>query len=181
MSTTPYTEFMNRNFNESRPITAQWEITFKCNHLCDFCYNSPTGQKEMTTAEILAGLDKIADMGILYLILTGGEPMVRPDFWKILEGAVERGFATRIYTNGFLIDDEKAARLKALNPFELEISIHGARPETHDRLTGIPGSLARIITALEFLQKHRIKTNLKCPITRWNQDELRDVRAIGDR
>lgn len=181
MSETPYQTLMNRTFNESKPLTAQWEITFKCNHLCDFCYNSPSGQKELTTGEILSGLDKIADFGVLYLTLTGGEPMVRPDFWTICEGAKDRAFAIRIYTNGFLIDEARAARLREINPFEVEISIHGATPETHDRLTGIPGALDRVLAGLENLRKQRIKTNLKCPITRWNQEELRAIKAIGDR
>ena len=137
----PYNELIARNFNQARPMHAQWEITFKCNHLCDFCYNSPTGQKELTTEEILEGIDKIADFGLLYLTLTGGEPMVRSDFWTICKKAREREFAIRIYTNGFLIDEQRAAKLKEFDPFEIEISIHGARPETHDKLTGIPGSL----------------------------------------
>ena len=177
----PYTELIARNFNQARPMHAQWEITFKCNHLCDFCYNSPTGQKELTTDEILEGIDKIADFGLLYLTLTGGEPMVRSDFWTICKKAREREFAIRIYTNGFLIDEQRAAKLKEFDPFEIEISIHGARPETHDKLTGIPGSLNRVVAALENLHKQGIKTNLKCPITQWNQDELWDIRAIGDR
>ena len=177
----PYKDLIARNYGKARPMNAQWEITFKCNHLCDFCYNSPTGQKELPTDDVLAGIDKIADFGVLFLTLTGGEPMVRPDFWKICEKAKTREFALRIYTNGFLIDAERARRLKEINPFEVEISIHGARPETHDKLTGIPGSLNKILSALEHLGREKIKTNLKCPITRWNQDELRDVRAIGDR
>jgi radical SAM protein with 4Fe4S-binding SPASM domain len=181
VSDNAYKQLIERNFNKARPMNAQWEITFKCNHLCDFCYNSPTGQRELTTAEILDGLEKIADFGILYLTLTGGEPMVRPDFWKICRRTRELGFAIRLYTNGFLIDEKRASMLKEVNPFEIEISIHGAKPETHDKQTGIPGSLDRVIAALGHLHKVGLKTNLKCPITRWNQDELWDVRAIGDR
>ena len=176
----PYRDLMARAFSQARPMSAQWELTFKCNHLCDFCYNAPTGQKELSTAEIFSGIDKIAEFGVLYLSLTGGEPMVRPDFWAICERAKQRSFALRIYTNGFLIDEKAAARLKEILPFEVEISIHGARPETHDKLTGIPGSFNRVLAAVGHLRKQGVKTNLKCPITRWNQDELREVRAIAE-
>src|SRR5213594_945402 len=108
MAIASYKEFVDRAFNQSRPLSAQMELTFKCNHLCSFCYNAPNGQREMTTAEIKAGLEKIADFGVLYLTLTGGEPMVRPDFFDITAYARELGFAIRIYSNGYLIDDARA-------------------------------------------------------------------------
>ena len=181
MAIASYRDFINRAFNESRPLSAQWELTFKCNHLCSFCYNAPNGQREMTTDEIKRGLEKIAEFGVLYLTLTGGEPMVRPDFFDIATYARELGFAIRIYSNGYLIDEARARRLKEIHTFEIEISIHGARPETHDALTGIRGSFAKVISALENLQKYRIKTNLKCPITHLNQSELWEIHEIGKR
>ena len=181
MSVKTYQELVARAFNESRPLSAQWELTFKCNHLCGFCYNAPTGQREMTTAEIKKGLDKISEFGVLYLTLTGGEPMVRPDFFEICEYARQLGFALRVYSNGYLIDEARAKRLKDVQTFEVEISIHGARPETHDRLTGIRGSFEKVLAALENLRTHKIKTNLKCPITHLNQEELWDIWEIANR
>lgn len=179
MTIKSYQEFINRAFIESMPLSAQWELTFKCNHLCGFCYNAPTGQREMTLDEIKRGLDKIADFGVLYLTLTGGEPMVRPDFFDICRYARHLGFALRIYSNGYLIDDERARKLKEVHAFEVEISIHGAKAETHDRLTGIRGSFDKVIAAIANLQKHKIKTNLKCPVTHLNQDELWDIWGIA--
>ena len=181
MAIASYRDFVNRAFNESRPLSAQWELTFKCNHLCSFCYNAPNGQREMTAAEITSGLEKIADFGVLYLTMTGGEPMVRPDFFEIARSARELGFAIRIYSNGYLIDAERAKKLKELHTFEVEISIHGARAETHDTLTGIRGSFDKVISALDNLQKNRIKTNLKCPVTHLNQNELWEIWEIGKR
>jgi MoaA/NifB/PqqE/SkfB family radical SAM enzyme len=105
--------------------------------------------------------------------------MVRPDFFEICQYARHLGFAIRIYSNGYLIDEERARKLKEIHTFEVEISIHGARPETHDRLTGIRGSFDRVISALENLQKYRIKTNLKCPITHLNQGELWGIWEIA--
>jgi radical SAM protein with 4Fe4S-binding SPASM domain len=180
MAITSYQDFMSRAFIESRPVSAQWELTFKCNHLCGFCYNAPTGQRELTTAEIKRGLEKIADFGVLYITLTGGEPMVRPDFFEICEYARHLGFALRVYSNGYLMDEERTRRLKEVHTFEVEISLHGARPETHDRLTGIRGSFEKTLAGLANLQKQKIKTNLKCPITHLNQDELWDVWAIAN-
>jgi radical SAM protein with 4Fe4S-binding SPASM domain len=179
MEITSYREIIGRSFIESRPLNAQWELTFKCNHLCGFCYNAPTGQRELTTDEIKRGLEKILDLGVLYITLTGGEAMVRPDFFEICEHARHLGFALRVYSNGYLIDEEKARRLKEVDTFEMEISIHGAKPETHDRLTGIRGSFDRLIAGLGHLRKQRIKTSLKCPITHLNQDELHQIWDIA--
>lgn len=179
MAFASYQDVVNKAFIESRPISAQWELTFKCNHLCSFCYNAPNGQREMATEEIKRGLEKIADFGVLYLTLTGGEPMVRPDFFEIVTYARELGFAIRVYTNGYLLDEARVQKLKELHVFEIEISIHGARPETHDKLTGIRGSFDRVLAGLSNLKRQRVKTNLKCPITHLNQDELWGIWEIA--
>ncbi|HEU4402553.1 MAG TPA: radical SAM protein [Candidatus Polarisedimenticolia bacterium] len=175
-------QITTRNWNRAVPMSALFELTFVCNHACSFCYNCPTGQKEMTTQEVFDALRKLADFNILYLTLSGGEPLVRRDFFDIARRARELGFALRIYTNAYLIDEAMAKKIKEIaNPVEMEISIHGAKPETHERLTCVPGSLQRVIDAVRHLRAQGIKVNLKCPVTRDNQDEVLDVYnlAIG--
>src|SRR2546427_6138852 len=174
-------EMTLRNWNRAVPMSALLEITFVCNHACSFCYNCPTGQKEMSTAEIFAALQKLADFNILYLTLTGGEPLVRRDFFDIARRARELGFAIRIYTNAYLIDEGMAKKIKDIaNPLEVEISIHGARPETHEKLTCVPGSLQRVIDAARYLRALGIKVTFKCPITRDNQDEVLDLYRLSE-
>src|SRR2546426_3100771 len=173
-------ELTVRNWSRAVPMSALFELTFVCNHACSFCYNSPTGQKEMTTQEVFEALQKLADFNILYLTLTGGEPLVRRDFFEIARVARELGFALRIYTNGFLIDEPMAKRIKEIaNPIEMEISIHGARPETHEKLTCVPGSLQRVLNAAKHLTALGIRVNLKCPITRENQEEVLDMYRLA--
>lgn len=169
-----------KNFSQAVPMSALFELTFVCNHACSFCYNCPTGRKEMTTAEVFDALQKLADFNILYLTLTGGEPLVRKDFFEIARRARELGFALRIYTNAYLIDAAMAKKIKEIaNPIEMEISIHGARPETHERLTCVPGSLQKVIDAVRHLRAQGVKVNLKCPITRDNQDEVLDMHRLA--
>jgi radical SAM protein with 4Fe4S-binding SPASM domain len=178
-----YTEFVDRMWLQSRPMSAQIELTYRCNHLCSFCYNVPQrGQKEMSTDEVISALDKIAELGVLYLSLTGGEALCRPDFFEIARAARERRFALRLYSNGYLFADEALCdRVAALPPFEIEVSLHGSDAATHDRLTGIRGSFDKLIRGLENLSKRRIKVILKTPITRLNQHQLGGIRAIGDK
>ena len=178
----PYRRLLRSAFAQAMPLSAQFEITYRCNHLCTFCYNSPNGQREMTTPQILEALQKISDFGVLYLTLTGGEAMCHKHFYKIAGEVRRLGMALRIYSNGYLMaDPEVVERIQALTPLEVEISIHGARPETHEALTKIKGSFQRTVRALENLVAAGIKVNLKCPITRLNKDELYGIREIGDR
>ena len=177
-----YYRMIGKAFTEAIPLSAQFELTYRCNHLCTFCYNAPNGQREMTTPQIFEALRKIADFGVLYLTLTGGEALCHKDFFPIAQEARRLGLALRIYSNGYLLADKGTVRrIRELDPIEIEISIHGSRPETHDALTRIKGSFARTIQGLENLTEAGIKINLKCPITKLNQNELFEIRAIADR
>ncbi len=180
-NTNAYAELIARSWNKALPMTALWEITYACNHKCAFCYNCPQrGRRELTKDQIVSGLTKIADLGCVFLVLSGGEPLTRPDFFDIAWAGKRLGFALRIYTNGYLIDEIVARKMKELMPFEIEISFHGARPETMDKLTGVPGSFERVVQGIKNLRKHDLKVNMKCPITRWNQWELRDLKALAE-
>jgi MoaA/NifB/PqqE/SkfB family radical SAM enzyme len=177
----PYTDLLARSWNNAMPMTALWEITYACNHKCSFCYNCPTkGARELNTEEFKAGLKKIADLGCVFLVLSGGEPLCRPDFFDIAQEGKRLGFAIRVYTNGYLIDEVVARKFAELLPFEIEISFHGDNPESFDRLTGVPGSFHRVIQGIRNLRAHDLKVNLKTPITKWNQHELRGIKALAE-
>src|SRR2546422_8079226 len=107
-------EIVERNWSRAVPMSALFELTFVCNHACSFCYNCPTGQKEMSTVEVIDALKKVADFNILYLTLTGGEPLVRRDFFDIARAERDLGFALRIYSNAFLIEEAMANRLRGV-------------------------------------------------------------------
>jgi radical SAM protein with 4Fe4S-binding SPASM domain len=174
-------EIVERNFSKASPMSALFELTFVCNHACSFCYNCPTGQKEMSTVEVIDALRKIADFNVLYLTLTGGEPLVRRDFFEIARAARDLGFALRIYSNAFLIDQAMAKRIREVaNPMEMEISIHGAKPATHEQLTCVPGSFQKVVNAVRYLRAEGVKVILKCPITRDNQEEVLDLYRLSE-
>jgi MoaA/NifB/PqqE/SkfB family radical SAM enzyme len=114
--------------------------------------------------------------------LTGGEVLCHKDFYEIAAEVRRLGMALRLYSNGYLMaDDEVVRKIAALSPVEIEISIHGARSETHDALTRIPGSFEKTVRAIEKLTAAGLRVTLKCPITRLNQDELFEIKALGDR
>lgn len=178
---TPYRRLVEKAFADAIPLSAQFELTFRCNHLCTFCYNAPEGRREMTTPEIFETLRKISDFGVLYLTMTGGEALCHKDFFKIAAEGRRLGMALRIYSNGYLLADKAMVkRVADLHPMEVEISIHGAKAETHDALTRIKGSFDKTIQGLRNLKEAGIKVQLKCPITKLNQGELFQIRDIAD-
>lgn len=175
-------QLMDRAYEEARPVTAQLELTYKCNLLCSFCYNAPQERRELDGSQWIDTIRKCKDAGSVYVILTGGEPMVHREFWDIAQAVRELGLVLKVYTNGVLLADaDKAQRYAALHPFETEISLHGSTKDVHDRLTGIRGSFDKIVMALEHLSRLDIKVTLKTPITRLNQHQLVDVERLGAR
>jgi MoaA/NifB/PqqE/SkfB family radical SAM enzyme len=179
--TTPYQKLVEKAFAEAIPLSAQFELTFRCNHLCTFCYNAPEGRREMTTPEIFETLRKVSEFGVLYLTLTGGEALCHKDFFKIAAEGRRLGMALRIYSNGYLLADKAMTkRVADLRPMEVEISLHGAQAATHDALTRIKGSFDKTMQGLRNLKEAGIKVQLKCPITKLNQHELFEIRGLAD-
>jgi radical SAM protein with 4Fe4S-binding SPASM domain len=177
----PYTRLIEKAFAEAIPLSAQLELTYRCNHLCTFCYNSPTGAKEMTTPEIFEALRKVSEFGVLYLTLTGGEPLCHRDFYEIAAETRRLGMALRLYSNGYLMADPEVARkIAAFHPVEVEISVHGSRAELHEALTRIKGSFEKTMRGIRNLTGLGVKVHLKCAITRLNQDDLFPIRDLAD-
>src|SRR6266852_300984 len=101
------------------PLNVHLELTYRCNEQCVHCYcvvehgrEQEVRRQELTLDEIRHLLDDLADMGALYLTLSGGEVMVRPDFFDIAEHARRRGFVYRVFTNGIGLTEAKVERLK---------------------------------------------------------------------
>jgi MoaA/NifB/PqqE/SkfB family radical SAM enzyme len=177
----PYRQITQGSWKKARPIQALFELTYRCNHLCTFC-NNPLSREgsELTTEEAFRVLREVKELGVLFITLTGGEPLLRRDFWEIAEEARRLKLAIRVFTNAYLIDDAVADRLKALSIVETSISIHGSRPEVHEKLTRIPGSFQRVIDAVKRLRARDMRVILKTPVTRLNEEDLFEIKAIAD-
>lgn len=191
---TPLTRLYDQAFRARHPIYASIELTYTCNLACYFCYNpvqrkaqnrviplSDRREEPLSFEEMVDVLDQLKDLGILYLTLTGGEPLLHPRFWEIAQAAKDRSFAMRIFSNGASITEAVADKLQALMPHCLEISIHGARDETAEALTQVKGSLQRQIRALAYLRDRGIRVFLKCVVTKLVEDQLEEIRALAER
>ena len=138
-------------------ISVHLDITYRCNERCVHCYLDHDDHGEMTTAEITDVLDQLSDAGVFFLTLSGGEVLMRRDFFEIVEHARRLLFNVKVKTNGVMIREPEARRLRELGVEQVQISVYSHRPEVHDAITKLPGSLKRTIEALRFLKSQGLK------------------------
>ncbi len=142
------------------PISVHLDITYRCNERCVHCYLDHEDRGEMTTAEIADVLTQLADAGVFFLSLSGGEVLMRRDFFEIVERARQLSFNVKVKTNGVMIREKEAARLRQLGVEQIQISVYSHRPEVHDGITKLPGSLQKTIRAIRFLKSHGLKVTI---------------------
>jgi len=161
------------------PLSVQLDLTYRCNERCVHCYLDHDDHGEMTTAEIKDLLDQMADAGVFYLTLSGGEILMRRDFFQILEHARLRTFCVKLKTNGVMIRAKEAKRLRALGVESIQISIYSHRPEVHDAITKVPGSLRNSIEAVRFLRTQGLHVVLANVLMVQNAADYKGVRALA--
>jgi len=139
------------------------EITYRCNLKCLHCYVVRNNKNELTTKQFFNILDQLKELGTLYLTISGGEPLVREDFFEIAEYAKRNNFALRIFTNAVLIDSKIAEKIKKLKPLAVEVSLYGLE-KTHDEITQIKGSFKKSVNGIKLLKKRNIPVLAKCTL-----------------
>ena len=163
------------------PFFCQWELTCRCNLKCVMCYtdcfNTPEKiRQELSTGEILGIMDELKEAGCAEICMTGGEPMARPDFFRIYEHAKKSGFLVTVFTNGTLLSEEAANRFADLPPSRVEISLHSLKPERFDEITQHKGAFAQLMQGLERLKARRIPLVLKTVALTLNVDEILEIK-----
>lgn len=161
---------------KSIPINIHLELTYRCNLKCVHCYCVEDKRKtELSYREVVRLLDQVAGAGGIFLTLTGGEVFLRKDFFDIAFYAKRKNFATRVFTNGTLIDEYAAEKLTELSPLSVEFSLYGTAAEIHDSVTGVEGSFLKLLRTIDLLKKRNLTIFLKTVVMKQN---LRDCEAI---
>jgi len=173
-------EMSNRALQLGVPFSVQLDLTYRCNERCVHCYLDHDDHGEMTTAEIKHLLREMADAGVFILTFSGGEIFLRKDFFEILECARTLTFCVKLKTNAVLIREPEAARLRDLGVESVQISIYSHRPEVHDAITLIPGSLRRSIEAIRRLKAQGLKVVLANVLMTQNANDYHGVRALAE-
>lgn len=173
------TEFLHRKAAIlGIPLSGTFELTPCCNMACKMCYVRMTKQQQeavrpLRSAQEWISLGKqIKEQGMLYLLLTGGEPFLRPDFRQILQGLHREGLIISINSNGTLINEETVAWLKETPPFRINITLYGGSDATYERLCGNPRGFTQVTKAIRLLKEAGIGIKLNCSLTPHNADDL---------
>ncbi len=170
-------------FAETRRPVIFWNITNKCNLACAHCYISARPEldvrDELSLEEAKAFIADLAEMRIPLLLFTGGEPLVRRDFWELADYATEKGLKTALSTNGTLITKEVASKIKACGIEYVGVSLDGAKAETHDAIRNQPGCFKRAVQALRNCAEIGLKAGIRVTITRDNYREIADLLDLS--
>ena len=158
------------------PLFASLEITTVCNQKCVHCYNVGADVLSFETCEKV--MKEAAELGTLFLSVTGGEPLLHGDIWDILECAADNDFAVLLYTNATLIGPEEAVRLKRTGIYHVDTTLLGASARTHDALAGEKGSFEKTIDALKLLKEQKINVAVKTPVMKENAGEIEDIKKM---
>ena len=164
------------------PICLTWEITYACNLQCVHCLSSSGTRdpRELSTDQAKAVLDELRDLQVFYINIGGGEPMIRKDFFEILEHAESNDIGVKFSTNGTYITAENARRLAAMNYLDIQISLDGVDAATNDAVRG-KGSYATAIAAINHLREANFgQFKISVVVTRHNVDQLDAFKALAD-
>jgi AdoMet-dependent heme synthase len=168
-----------RAFADGVPLAVHFDLTYRCNERCVHCYLDHEDHGELATEEVTGILDQLADAGTLFLTLSGGELLLRKDFYQLLAHARQRQFDVKVKTNAILIKEADAARLRALGVRQIQISVYSHRAEVHDAITKVPGSLDRTLAAIRWLGTHGLKVTIANVLMRQNAADYDGVRALA--
>jgi radical SAM protein with 4Fe4S-binding SPASM domain len=146
------------------PFSAMVEIADRCNEACVHCYQLQGEKGELPTAEWERIFRELAELGVLFLTISGGEATLRKDFLHLVAYARKLRFAVKIFSNGLRITSEMAAELGRLAVQEVQISLYAHHAEGHDAVTRVPGSFDRLVAAVRDLRGAGVKVVLKSPL-----------------
>lgn len=170
--------FRNRAIQDRVPLSGSLELTSRCNLKCVHCYLGPQEdqwkkrEQEMSTTKVLSVIDEIVESGCLYLLITGGDPMVHRDFAQIYRYACEKGLLVTVFCDGILVNEAILALFDEYPPQVVEISIYGATAPVYEAITRVKGSYPRAIRGIERLLDAGISVGLKTVMMEPNKHEV---------
>jgi len=164
-----------------RLIDFDLELTARCNLDCRHCYiNVPAGDRkakaeELSRDEIRGIAGEAVSLGAVWCLLTGGEPLLREDFFEVYLDLKKAGLLLSVFTNATLIGDEHIRFFKKYPPREIEITVYGVTPQVYERVTRKPGSFQAFSRGLDMLRRNEISIRLKAMALRSNAAELPQI------
>lgn len=160
------------------PVSGSFEITPRCNLHCGMCYIC--NPEDAKNAELSAGqwidiMRQARDEGMLFAMLTGGEPLVRGDFWEIYLEMRKLGLLITLNTNATTITPETADLLAKYPPLRIAVTVYGASPEGYERVTGSAAAYGKAMKGIELIQERSLNLRLRTTLTKATLPEMKDI------
>jgi radical SAM protein with 4Fe4S-binding SPASM domain len=172
-------EMNQKALNLGLPISVHLDITYRCNERCEHCYLDHDDHGEMTTAEIKNVLAQLSEAGVFFLTISGGEVLMRRDLFEIIEYARGLLFDVKLKTNAVMVREAEARRLRELGVDQVQVSVYSHRPEVHDAITKLPGSLRRSIEGIRFLRAQGLKVMIANVLMAANFSDYEGVQELA--
>lgn len=168
------------------PLSGTFELTPMCNFSCRMCYVRKTAEEVGKSSRPMRTLGQWLDLareardaGMLYLLLTGGEPTIFPGFWELYEELMQMGLVVSINTNGSMLDEGAVERLSEYPPRRVNITLYGAGDRTYEDLCGVKGMFSRVDGSIRRLREAGIQVKLNCSLTPYNAADLEAMAAYA--
>jgi radical SAM protein with 4Fe4S-binding SPASM domain len=165
------------------PLVMSWNVTRECNLKCNHCYINATKKKllnELSTQEGKNLMDQICKVSKPLLILSGGEPLLRPDIYELIKYGASKGLKMGLGSNGNLIDGMVAAKLKEAGIATVSISLDSHIPAQHDEFRGVLGSWEKSVNACKELRKNNVLVQVNTTLTQQNYDQIDDIMSLAE-
>lgn len=182
----PITEYLHvKAARRGIPLSGSFELTPCCNMACKMCYVRLTKPEQEAIAPLRTAQEwlklgqEARDNGMLYLLLTGGEPFLRDDFREIYQGLHQMGFVISINSNGTMIDEQTVQWLKETPPTRINITLYGSSNETYARLCGNPQGFTKTTQAIRMLRDAGITVKINCSLTPHNAEDADGIFAFA--
>ena len=176
------TEYLHMKASRTKtPISGTFELSPLCNMDCKMCYIKMSKEKQESIARLRTKEEWIElaqnakEKGMLFLLLTGGEPFLVKDFKELYIELHKMGFCISINSNGTMIDEDVIEWLKHYPPMRINMTLYGASNETYERLCNNPKGFTQVTKAISLLKENNIQVKLNCSVTPYNKDDLKQM------
>jgi MoaA/NifB/PqqE/SkfB family radical SAM enzyme len=176
------TRFQQKIIQQKIPITGSVDLTHRCNLRCLHCYirdDRANHADELDASRWKSLIDEFTSFGCLYLLITGGEALIRKDFADIYAHARASGLIVTIFTNGTLINQDIIELFKDLPPHGVEITLYGATEQTYEKITGIHGAYGKLLKRIDMLLDNQIDVKLKTVVMTHNHHEYDEMENMA--
>lgn len=167
------------------PVSGTFELTPRCNFRCKMCYICMSGEeqcqagRELTTEQWLGLAKEAVDAGMVYLLLTGGEPLLRPDFQELYTALIQMGLVIAVNTNASLITPQIVECFRKHPPEVVNVTLYGASEDTYSALCGNRAGYAATLRGVRMLREAGIRVIFNTTFTTYNRQDMESIVAFA--